>query len=135
MIVTLPWVLVRNSDDDLLDEQGVIYCLSDAALDDEPLYIGKADYGTTRVRWCCHKNEVRSFIREELGIRKIRRRIAIPKTQMRLTSALLADVESLLICQLNPRGNIQCQTTRIARPGLKVRCKGNWPWTTVFADA
>ena len=39
----------------------------------------------------------------------------------------LADVESLLIKRLRPRGNIMSINTRISRPGIRVLCDGNWP--------
>ncbi len=44
-----------------------------------------------------------------------------------LTSKLLADIESLLIAAEQPWGNIQSINTRIARPGLAVKCVGSWP--------
>jgi hypothetical protein len=50
-----------------------------------------------------------------------------PLRRLRLTRQLLADIESLLIRRISPWGNIQCQRTRIIRPGLRVRCLGEWP--------
>jgi hypothetical protein len=44
----------------------------------------------------------------------------------RRSSELLADVESLLIKRLQPLGNIQCTESRISRPGMRVRCSGEW---------
>lgn len=53
----------------------------------------------------------------------------------RLTRELLSDIESLLICEVKPWGNIQCQLSRIARPGLKVVCGSDWPLSIkVFSD-
>src|SRR5438094_9499724 len=45
----------------------------------------------------------------------------------RCSRELLADMESLLISSVGPWGNIQCQNSRICRPGLRVRCIGDWP--------
>jgi hypothetical protein len=55
----------------------------------------------------------------------------------RLTRELVADVESLLIALLRPPGNISATCTRIARPGLRVRCTGtHWPSVSrYFIDA
>lgn len=48
----------------------------------------------------------------------------------------LADVESLLIKRLRPRGNIMSLNNRICRPGVRVLCGGNWPHTrATFVDA
>lgn len=45
----------------------------------------------------------------------------------RFSSALLCDIESLLINQIQPRFNIQCLGDRMSRPGLIVCCQGYWP--------
>ena len=46
----------------------------------------------------------------------------------RLSREMVTDVESLLIAGLRPRGNIAAIGSRIARPGLSVRCIGkDWP--------
>lgn len=42
----------------------------------------------------------------------------------RLTGQLLADVESLLIYQEQPWGNIQSRISRNSRPGMRVHCSG-----------
>lgn len=47
----------------------------------------------------------------------------------RISNQLIADIESLLIFELQPWGNIQSRVSRICRPGLKVICKGDWPLT------
>ncbi len=45
----------------------------------------------------------------------------------RLSSQLLADVESLLVMRLQPPGNISSTRSRIYRPGMRVKCAGDWP--------
>lgn len=44
----------------------------------------------------------------------------------RLTKQLLADIESLLIFEIQPWGNIQSRESRIARSGLELLCNGSW---------
>ncbi len=53
-----------------------------------------------------------------------------------MTRQLLVDVESLLIYEVKPWGNIQAQSSRIQRPGLMVECRGAWPLRKrVFQDS
>ena len=94
----------------------------------EILYIGKCDGCTVRQRWSTKEN----FWRDLENERRIRsHRIIVGELMLplnlRLTRQLLSDVESLLICRVKPWGNIQCQNTRIERPGLGVTCTGAWP--------
>jgi hypothetical protein len=52
------------------------------------------------------------------------------------SSALLSDVESLLISELQPGANNKSRNSRISRPGLAVYCQGEWPFSEqVFIDA
>lgn len=47
---------------------------------------------------------------------------------VRLTREPMAGVEALLINVLKPRGNVQsCSVRTIARPGMIVDCRGDWP--------
>jgi hypothetical protein len=135
--VTLRWFWINNPDNDLLYERGALYCYSDAAEDDCPLYIGKADRSTVYERWCCHKwdDDVREHIREVLGVRTTRRRVGLFETELKLTSQLIEDVESLLIWKIRPPANVRNRDKReIWRPGLVVVCRGDWPWETHFKD-
>ena len=51
------------------------------------------------------------------------------------SSALLSDVESLLISEIQPGVNNKSRNTRISRPGLVVHCQGVWPFgAQVFVD-
>jgi hypothetical protein len=53
----------------------------------------------------------------------------------RLSSALLGDVEALLIMELDPPGNIASTRSRPSRPGMVVSCRGDWEWKpALFED-
>jgi hypothetical protein len=96
----------------------------------EILYIGKTWGTTVEDRW----NKKLSFwkdLERQRGIRGVIPlvgEICLPDG-LRLTRELLADIESLLIYIEKPWGNIQCQQKRIRRPGMQVKCTGNWPGT------
>jgi hypothetical protein len=94
----------------------------------EVLYIGKADGCTVRRRWL-EKDSFWSDLERQRNIMSHDVIVAEVLAQVgcRLTRELLCDVESLLIWELKPWGNIQCRSTRIQRPGLVVSCRGAWP--------
>ena len=53
----------------------------------------------------------------------------------RLSKALLIHIESLLINDLQPGGNIQATASRTSRPGMVVQCLGPaWPGPRHFYD-
>ena len=53
----------------------------------------------------------------------------------RLSRELVADTESLLIYHVQPDRSAQAKRSRIRRPGLEVRCLGDWPLPRrVFRD-
>jgi hypothetical protein len=93
------------------------------------LYIGKADYCSVRERLRGqHKCSVAQFFKK-LKISRVYALVGVlylPKG-IRFSSALLSDIESLLISELQPYANVQCITSRICRPGLSVTCRGSWP--------
>jgi hypothetical protein len=96
----------------------------------EILYIGKAWGVTVRGRWNrAAKEKFWEDLERERGIHK--HGALFGELQLtypgRLSSELLSDVESLLIFQEQPWGNIQSRNSRIARPGLSVECVGKWP--------
>jgi hypothetical protein len=97
---------------------------------DRILYIGKADYQTVRQRlYGSHKNEIFDFFWRKYGIEKvnvIQGELMLEEGRRRSTE-LLADVESLLIVRLQPPANIAYTRSRTYRPGLRVRCIGDWP--------
>lgn len=96
----------------------------------EILYIGKAWSVTVRDRWNrASKDNFWNDIERERRIFK--HLVLIGHITLsysgRLTPKLLADIESLLIMGEQPWGNIQSRESRIARPGLIVKCEGKWP--------
>lgn len=107
--------------------------------DEELLYIGKAWGKTVRERW---RRDAKADFWDDLERhRRIYKHdvavgtIALRPAQ-RLTSYLLSDIESLLIHQNWPWGNIQCRRSRIVRAGLAVHCRGDWiVQRRLFSDA
>ncbi len=102
------------------------------------LYIGKTDGTTVRSRlYGRHKNEFFRWLKQRYGstrIRVLQGEVLLGHGQ-RLSRELLNDIESLLINQLKPLGNIAATRTRISRPGLRVRCTRDWPYDTkVYVD-
>jgi hypothetical protein len=98
----------------------------------EILYIGKAWGTTVRQRFRApDKVSLFEFLARELGVNRVEVLVGEPLLEpgRRLTRELLADVESLLIRRLRPRGNVTATQSRIARPGLEVLCTGHWPLT------
>lgn len=95
----------------------------------EILYIGKAWGVTVRGRWIRAAKE--HFWDDLENKREIfKHRVFYGEILLnyrgRLSSELLADVESLLISHEHPWGNIQSRNSRICRPGLVVECVGQW---------
>lgn len=76
-----------------------------------------------------HKGEIFDFFWDRYGIEKVnvmQGEVVLEKGHKRSTE-LLADIESLLIVRLQPPGNIAYTRSRIYRPGLRVKCIGDWP--------
>ena len=95
------------------------------------LYVGKADFSSTRRRLHgAHKDDLFRFFRKRYGIDDVRvlHGELILEPGRRRSSELLADTESLLIMRLQPPGNIASTKSRIQRPGLRVLCSGDWPF-------
>jgi hypothetical protein len=94
------------------------------------LYIGKADRCSVyeRLRGP-HKEAIFSDISSDLRLSAIHAIVGLLflPAKRRFSSELLTDVESLLIMELQPPYNTQSRQSRILRPGLAVRCSGEWP--------
>lgn len=126
--VIIEWSRLHD-DHDGWDAMGCLYAYQ-APRGKELLYIGKAWGVSVRGRW---QYAAKSGFWDDLETqRNIRKHIPLVgelwlPERNRLTSKLLADVESLLIHQVQPWGNIQCINSRRSRPGLEVRCRGEWP--------
>lgn len=134
MLVRVKWELV-DADETLWDMRRCLYSYVDARTA-EVLYVGKADRQSVRQRMRGrHKRGIYDFF-DENGINDYVVLLGDLHLEegRRFSSALLADVESLLISELQPRANICCRQSRIARPGLKVRCFGIWPERGTFRD-
>jgi hypothetical protein len=127
MKVTLHWQYVLDDDDERWEECPAIYAYTYRR---EILYIGKADGSSTvRSRWDApDKDDLFDYLARERGIDWPRVLVGRITYDGRLTRQVVADLESLLIAALQPRGNIACTRSRITRPGLSVRCTGSdWP--------
>ena len=105
----------------------------------EILYVGKSDYCTVRERLRGpHKEAIFSAIVKEQQISALHAIVGVLylPPERRFSSELLADIESLLIMQLQPIYNRQSRQSRISRPSLVVHCVGDWPLTvSTFKDS
>lgn len=96
----------------------------------EILYLGKADYCTVQERLRgSHKKAIFTAIAKEERVTTLHAIVGVLSIPngARFSSELLSDVESLLIIELQPRYNRQSRRSRIARPGLSIKCEGEWP--------
>lgn len=137
MLLTLRWRIVPE-DSDLWKYIRVLYAYFTVD-DNEILYIGKAGRQTVRERWTrSAKKEFWDTLERARNIHEHIVRVGeiyLDEGQ-RLSRELLLDAESLLIKRLRPWGNIQSRSSRISRPGLRVRCEGDWPMgRSEFYDA
>lgn len=128
MLTTVRW-RIASEDSDLWDYRRVLYAYFDED-DKEVLYIGKADRQTVRERRTrSAKKNFWDDLEKERNIYKTIVRVGEIWLEEghKLSRELLLDAESLLIKRLRPWGNIQSRSTRILRPGLRVRCEADWP--------
>jgi len=128
MLVTVRWSIAAE-DSDLWDYLRALYAYFTVD-DSEILYIGKAGRQTVRERW--NRSAKEGFwdaLETERNIKEHVVRVGEIWLDegRKLTRELLSDVETLLIKRLRPWGNIQSRLSRIPRPGLRVRCEGDWP--------
>lgn len=140
MLVSINWTVAPGENveyprlrNPLWNLSRVLYLYTDIELD-EVLYIGKAVNATVKQRWDApDKMAFWRSLEKERGIHShitIVGQINLQSSNdfSRVTPQIIADVESLLIHQVNPWGNIQCARSRnISRPGMKVTCSGAWP--------
>jgi len=136
--VKVLWRTLGDDDDDGWDMRRCLYAYLGPE-DDEVLYIGKAWGVTVHGRWKrASKEHFWDDLESERGIMEhvvLLGEISL-SSDHRLSSELLADIESLLIQRVSPWGNIQSINTRISRPGLTVRCLGDWPYPQeIFRDS
>jgi len=134
MTVTVDWYPA----DEVEDAWDLRHCLyAYLARGGEILYIGKSWGVSVRGRWTrSAKPAFWNALERERHIfdhNAVVGLLELP-SQRRLTEQLLADVESLLIYAEQPWGNIQSRRSRIQRPGLTVRSRGDWPGRRAYRD-
>lgn len=108
-----------------------LYAYSIGDHGDEIVYIGKAVDCSVRERWRrSAKPDFWEALEQERGAYEhstFVRLLEHTDQNRRISNQLIADIESLLIFELQPWGNIQSRVSRIYRLSLKVICKGDWP--------
>jgi len=128
MTTYIDWRFLNENDEGWRQVRCLYAYLAPSTL--EILYIGMAWNATVRERWKrSGKYQFWDDLEKERGIRNhcpLLGELSLPPRR-RLTRALLCDVESLLIQQVQPWGNIQSRFSRISSTGLIVRCEGDWP--------
>ena len=130
MVVEVDWTFLEEDDNPLWNEQMCLYAYLHPSRD-WLMYVGKSDFSTVRRRLSGdHKRVLFSDIRRTYGVDEVRvlHGELLLESGARRSSALLTDVESLLIKRLQPFGNIQSRQSRIWRSGLGVHCVGDWPF-------
>jgi hypothetical protein len=126
--VTLHWFWVEGDDDSRWRHDLALYAYL-APIKAEIYYLGKCDRTSVRGRssysakagaWDC----INKLSKTHRVI------VAEIEVTQRLTRALLADIESLLIFTIQPCCNVQNTRSRgkHCRPGMRIECKGEaWP--------
>lgn len=134
MLVKVRWLAARSWDDPIVDESRVLYVVAHPQAN-RPVYIGKADGCTVYERaFARDKHALWDWLANR-GIHEHECLVGFPATDFVLTRQLLADVESLLIYNLQPHWNRQSTRTRgISRPGMVLFCYDEWRWRRSFRD-
>src|SRR2546428_821392 len=125
-VLEVEWRTLQEDDDPDWQSTRVLYAYF-LARPVELLYVGKA-WGTT-ISSRLTADDKRAFWRDfdrVYGKRdpSVMLGEVFLERGSRFTGQLLADIESLIIKREKPWGNIQSTRTRIARPGMRVRCTG-----------
>lgn len=128
--VEIPWIELQDSRDPGWHATFCLYAYLHPERD-WLLYIGKSDMQTVRQRLHGdHKADLFDFFWERYGVDDVRvlQGNLVLEDGRRRSSQLLADIESLLIIRLQPPGNVASTRSRAYRPGLRVKCSGDWPF-------
>ncbi len=128
--VEIPWVELREDREPLWRTNFCLYAYLHPERD-WLLYIGKSDLQTVQQRLHGdHKDELFDFFWERYGIEDVRvlQGDLVLEHGRHRSAQLLGDVETLLIIRLQPPGNVANTRSRTYRPGLRVRCTGDWPF-------
>ena len=134
--VILHWHSVCEEDDPHWRHNLALYAYL-APIKGEIYYLGKCDRTTVRGRACY---SAKSGAWDCINQRSKSHRLIVAEIEVeqRLTRQLLADIESLLIHQIQPCCNVQNVASRggYSRPGMRVECRGRaWPLVRkVFRD-
>ena len=137
MVVRVEWRRISPESEGLFGAARVLYTYV-VPPHSEIVYIGRADGKTVGERWGrSAKEKFWDDLERERRIFKHAVLVGVLELEQgsRLTRELLADVESLLIHEVGPWGNVQSRQSRISRPGLRVVCGGEWPFPkSLFVD-
>lgn len=137
LLVEIPWVELQDERDPSWHAGFCLYGYLHPERD-RLLYVGKADRQTVRQRLHGdHKATLFELLWRRYGIDSVRvlQGDIILEEGRRRSGELLAHVESLLIMRLQPPGNVANTRSRFYRPGLRLRCTGDWPFRrTGFHD-
>jgi hypothetical protein len=136
LAVTLHWYAVEDDYDSRWRHDLALYAYL-APVRPQIYYLGKCDRTTVRGRasysakpgaWDCINQHSKTYC---LIVAEI-------EVEQRLTRELLADIESLLIYEIQPCCNVQNTASRgqHGQPGMRVGCRGKvWPLSRrVFWD-
>ena len=129
MSIKITWYRIDENNEFLWDVNRGLYAY--LGTKDEFLYVGKVDGTTVRKRFQrSAKPHYWDFVENDLGYFETEVLVGIVKLPQgsKHSRQLLADIESLLINQIQPLGNIACRNTRISRPGLSIKCYGDWDY-------
>ena len=134
--VILHWHWVCGEDDPRWKHNLALYAYL-APIKREIYYLGKCDRTTVRGRACYSaKPSAWDCINQQSKTHQLI--VAEIEVEQRLTRQLLADIESLLICKIQPCCNVQNVGSRgrYSRPSMRVECRGRaWPLARkVFRD-
>jgi hypothetical protein len=129
VLIEVLWSELDDDADPLWSGQYCLYAYLHARRD-WLLYLGKANFASVRNRLGGAK-KAQLFADIDLrygtdGVRVLHGKLLLERGS-RLTSELLADVESLLVLRLAPFGNTQSLKSD-SRSGLRVHCVGDWPF-------
>lgn len=137
-MIKVDWFFIKNKHDPEWDRTNCLYAYLKIE-DSEILYVGKAYGEKTSVRdrfKAEDKQKLWDDLEKKRGITKVYVLVGelhLPEDQ-NLTEELLKDIETLLIYEEDPWGNIMGKETRTSRPGMIVKCIGSWPGRRKYVD-
>lgn len=126
--IIIDWRELGDDDDPGWDQKRCVYAYV-APDTDEILYIGKAWGVSVRSRWVYSgKPGFWEYLKDEgIGQHAVLIGDIDWPEGCEVTDELLGSIESLLIIEEQPPGNIQGKQSRTPWPGLVLQCSGDWP--------